>query len=138
MLALLLSAALSSPQAFVWYDRLLAEGGYGRFERERAAFLIEERDGTLTLEPWPVSAHRHASFRGTIPPRAIAIIHTHPRNLPDPSAHDRAEARRLNIAIVVVTPRGVVIVEGNDEERLRRAGAAGSAGWPSQNAPQSH
>jgi hypothetical protein len=115
MLALLLSAALSSPQALVWYDRLLAEGGYGRFDRERAAFLIEERDGTLTLEPWPVSAHRHASFRGAIPARAIAIVHTHPRRFPEPSAHDRAEAQRLGIAIIVVTPRGVIAAEPSAE-----------------------
>ena len=71
MLALLFTAALSSPQAFFWYDQLLAEGGYGKFQHERAAFLIEERDGTLTLEPWPVSGHRHATFKGAIPPRAI-------------------------------------------------------------------
>ncbi|MGZ5446290.1 MAG: Mov34/MPN/PAD-1 family protein [Thermoanaerobaculia bacterium] len=110
MLALLLAASveLASPQALFWYDQLLAEGGYGRFERERAAFLIREADGTLTLEPWMHGDFRHASFRGAIPSRTIAILHTHPANLPRPSARDRAEARRLGIAVVVITPSGAI------------------------------
>ena len=110
MLALLLAVSLelSSPQALSWYDQLLAEGGYGRFERERAAFLIREADGTLTLEPWPDGGFRHAKFRGRIPARTIAILHTHPADSPQPSARDRAEARRLGLPVVVISPEGVV------------------------------
>jgi hypothetical protein len=113
MLALLLAASLelASPQALYWYDQLLAEGGYGRFDRERAAFLIREAGGTLTLAPWPHGSFRHASFRGAIPPRTIAILHTHPANAPQPSAQDRAEAKRLGIPIVVITPKGALIAE---------------------------
>lgn len=114
MLALLLAASLelSSPQALSWYEQLLAEGGYGRFERERAAFLIREADGTLTLEPWPDGAYRHAKFRGRIPARTIAILHTHPADSPQPSARDRAEAERLGIPVVVISPEGVVAASG--------------------------
>lgn len=95
---------LCSPQAAVWYESLLAEGGYGHLQTERAAFLIRERDGTLTLQPWPNGGHRHATFRGAIPLRTIAILHTHPKREPDPSARDRAEAKRLGIPVVVITP----------------------------------
>lgn len=111
MLALLLAASLDlmSPQALFWYDQLLADGGYGRLERERAAFLIREDDGTLTLEPWPHGGFRHASFRGAIPRGTIAILHTHPADEPQPSARDRAEARRLGLPVVVITPSGVVV-----------------------------
>ena len=118
MLALLLAAALdlasppahdlASPQAHFWFAELLADGGYGRLGRERAAFLIREDDGTLTLEPWPGGGFRHATFRGAVPPRTIAILHTHPANAPQPSAHDVAEAKRLGIAIVVITPESVI------------------------------
>lgn len=113
MLALLLAATLelASPQALYWYDQLLADGGYGHLDRECAAFLIRESDGTLTLEPWPPGSFRHASWRGTIPPRTIAILHTHPAHLPQPSAQDRAEARRLGIAIVVITPGSAIVAE---------------------------
>jgi hypothetical protein len=106
--ALLLTLLLDSPQAVSWYGFLLEEGGYGRLEREKAAFLIEEKKGTLTLQPWPAGAHRRASFRGRIPERAVAILHTHPRGEPKPSANDRAEARRLGMPVVVITPEAVI------------------------------
>jgi proteasome lid subunit RPN8/RPN11 len=35
-------------------------------------------------------------------------VHTHPKDTPDPSPQDREEARRLNLPVLVVTPRGVV------------------------------
>lgn len=110
MLALLLAASLdlASPQALQWYEQLLAEGGYGRLDRERAAFLIRERDGTLTLAPWPHGDFRCAKFRGAIPERTIAVLHTHPARLPQPSARDRAEARRLGLPVVVITPSGAI------------------------------
>ncbi|HYI07765.1 MAG TPA: Mov34/MPN/PAD-1 family protein [Thermoanaerobaculia bacterium] len=113
MHALLLLAALAcgdlcSPQAAVWYDHLLAEGGYGRLPHERAAFLIRESDGTLTLQPWPDTGFRHATFRGVVPPRTIAVLHTHPRGESQPSVRDRGEARRLGVPVVVITPEGVV------------------------------
>lgn len=113
MLALLLAVSLdlTSPQALFWYDHLLAEGGYGRLERERAAFLIRESDGTLTLQPWPHGGFRHATYRGALPPRTIAILHTHPAVAPQPSARDHAEARRLNIPVIVITPQSVIAAE---------------------------
>jgi len=103
-----LAMPLNTPQAHFWYDALLAEAGYGRLPHERAAFLIRESDGTLTTQPWEVSGVRHASYRGVIPERAIAIVHTHPRGEPHPSSRDRAEARRLGMAVVVVTSAGVM------------------------------
>ena len=113
MFALLLAASLElfTPQASYWYEQLLADGGYGRLDRERAAFLIREDDGTLTLSRWPNGGFRHATFQGSIPPRTIAILHTHPANDPQPSAHDRALAKRLGIAVVTITPRGVVVAD---------------------------
>ncbi|HET8775364.1 MAG TPA: Mov34/MPN/PAD-1 family protein [Thermoanaerobaculia bacterium] len=110
MLALLLFAAsfeLATPQALDWYDVLLAESGYGQREYERAAFLIRESDGTLTLEPWPHHGFRHATFRGKVPARTIAILHTHPAGQSHPSPRDRAEAKRLGIPVVVITPKSV-------------------------------
>lgn len=114
MLALLLAASLAqlgSPQALFWYDHLLAESGYGRLDRERAAFLIRESDDSLTLAPWPDGGFRHASYRGAIPEGTIAILHTHPATLPLPSPRDHAEARRLGIPVLVITPEGVIAAE---------------------------
>ena len=113
MLALLLVTVLGcgdlcSAQAGRWYDDLLAAGGFGWLQRERAAFLIRERDGALTLAPWDPGGYRHATFRGSLPARVIAIVHTHPKDTPAPSAHDREEARRLDVPVLVVTPSGVI------------------------------
>ena len=113
MYTLLVLAALScgdlcSAGAGIWYDYLLAESGYGRLPRETAAFLIRESDGTLTLQPWTDGGFRHAKFRGVVPPRTLAVLHTHPRGETQPSARDRAEARRLGVPVVVITPEAVV------------------------------
>jgi len=107
-MAVLLCVVLCTPQADVWYDAMLASGGWGRLAREQAAFLIRERNDALSLEPWPDGGFRHASFRGRVPERAVAILHTHPREEPEPSAHDRAEAKRVGLPVVVITPDAVI------------------------------
>jgi JAB domain-containing protein similar to deubiquitination enzymes len=108
MLAWLVIALLASPQATVWYDDLLVSSGYGRLQHERAAFLILEDDGSLTLQPWQSRGLRHASFKGTIPPRTLAIIHTHPHGESQPSSRDRAESARLGLPVIVVTTDAVI------------------------------
>lgn len=92
----------------MWYEDLLARSGYGRLRHERAAFLILEDGGSLTLQPWPSRGLRHASFRGPIPPRTLAIIHTHPHGESQPSSRDRAESARLGLPVIVVTTSGVI------------------------------
>lgn len=122
VLGMLLFSDLTSRNALSWYDVMLEEGGFGRLPRERAAFLIRESDGTLTLQPWDDYGHRRASFRGRIPERALAVLHTHPMGEERPSSHDRAEARRIGMPVVVITPGGVIgaMPEGNDVTLLSR------------------
>jgi hypothetical protein len=104
----LLLGDLTRPQATFWYASLLEESGYGRLPYERAAFLIRESDGTLTIAPWPRGGYRHASFRGLVPTGTIAILHTHPRGDERPSSQDRAAARRLGLPVVTITSEGVI------------------------------
>ena len=126
LLGVLLFGDLTRPQAMFWYATLLAESGYGRLPRERAAFLIRETDGSLTLEHWTHGSRRHATFRGTIPMGTIAILHTHPRGDERPSAQDRDEAARLRMPVVVITTERVVAALPDGEEvtleRWRPAG----------------
>jgi hypothetical protein len=114
MLGLVLAVALStqctdlcSPAAVLYYADLLQHAGYGQLPVEHAAFLIRESDGSLTTEPWRDSGHRRVRFRGAIPPNTIAVVHTHPKDAPLPSVHDRIEARKIDLPVLVVTPAGV-------------------------------
>lgn len=108
VLAVLLFGDLTRPEATFWYASLLEESGYGRLPHERAAFLIRESDGTLTIAPWPHGGYRHASFRGLVPTGTIAILHTHPRGEERPSSRDRAEARRLGLPVITITSERVI------------------------------
>lgn len=75
---------------------------------ERAAFIVEQNDGTLGCQEWP-SMHTYHSeqFRGAMPPQVIAIVHTHPVQFPMPSGQDNEEATHLGIPIYTITIRGV-------------------------------
>jgi hypothetical protein len=87
---------------------LLEAAGYGRMPFERGAFLIREDDGTLTMAMWPHAGFARAEWRGGIPRGTIAVVHTHPIGMSArPSAHDVAQAKRLALPVLVVTPSRV-------------------------------
>ncbi|HEX6179289.1 MAG TPA: Mov34/MPN/PAD-1 family protein [Thermoanaerobaculia bacterium] len=113
MLALVLATViqcgdLCGRHAWAHYADLLELGGYGRLPVERGGFLIREADGSITMAMWDSRGYKRATYRGAIPERTIAIVHTHPRTAPHPSMKDRDEARRNGLPVLVVTPGGVV------------------------------
>ena len=79
---------------------------------ESAAFVVDRGDGEIACLVWPAN-HQHLgeTFYGGLPPRTIAIFHTHPRNMPMPSSLDQSESSRLGIPIYVLTPRMVTKAE---------------------------
>jgi len=75
---------------------------------ERAAFVVEQTDGSIQCVEWPAMHISHSEiFRGQIPERTVAIAHTHPVEYPLPSPNDQDEATRLGIAIYTITIRAV-------------------------------
>lgn len=79
---------------------------------ELAGFVIRGMDGALELVPWPAppkTLRRAANWYGPLPDRLVAVIHTHPRDLPRPSSQDAAEARRLGIPFYVVSARSLCV-----------------------------
>lgn len=129
MFMLVLAAAvlgcgdLCGPEATGHYAALLEEGGYGRLSHERAAFLIREDGGAITLAPWGASAgFQRASYSGGIPSGAIAVVHTHPLGAPKPSAGDHEEAKRTGLPVVVITPSAVVAAMPDGTARTLIAG----------------
>lgn len=109
LLAVLLSCGdLCRPEAGMFYGQLLEAAGYGRLPFERGAFLIREDDGTLTMAMWPHAGFARAEWRGGIPRGTIAVVHTHPNDKPaHPSAGDVAQAKRIALPVLVVTPSRV-------------------------------
>ena len=88
---------------------LLRDSGWslnGPFER--AAWVVQQVDGSIACQCWP-SKHSYLSesFNGPKPPNTIAIVHTHPVAFPKPSNQDQLEATRLGIPIYVITIKGV-------------------------------
>ncbi|HLJ75037.1 MAG TPA: Mov34/MPN/PAD-1 family protein [Thermoanaerobaculia bacterium] len=108
-LAAALDPVFDSPAGLMCSRYLMWSNRFGSFDRvERAAFIIDRGDGEIRCVMWPdADQHERASFRGSIPPGTIAIIHSHPLNVPWPSNQDIREARRLGIAIYALTPTSV-------------------------------
>lgn len=81
-------------------------------ETERAMFLTQDDDGEIDYELWPATMQRRkASYRGVRPLNTVAIAHTHPHNMPNPSTHDIDEAERIGLPIYVVTRGSIFRVD---------------------------
>lgn len=109
--ALALAAVLTRPDMQSCVERVLKAGGYGHLPLEAAAFVVQDGDA-FTCEMWPrsVTYHSTSSLR-RLPPNTVAIIHSHPANLPDPSWEDVELARRIGIPVLVVTPRAITAAD---------------------------
>ena len=83
---------------------------------ERAAFLVAADLGGYRCRLWPYHrAVQREVFRGRIPPRTIAVLHTHPNSIPRPSTEDRLESRRLGLSFIVVSARHIYAVTRTGE-----------------------
>jgi proteasome lid subunit RPN8/RPN11 len=100
---------LCSEEAVGHYARLNARAALTRRDSERAAFLVRTNDGELRAIVWQAGQATEASHKGPIPARCVAIIHTHPTAAPHPSRRDLAEAQRIQLPIVVITPDSVTV-----------------------------
>ena len=111
-------AELCRADAVDIYKQLLTLASMGRYESERAAFLVRAADGRLTSVVWQAGDHAEASYTGRIPSRCIAVIHTHPVGSPLPSKHDVIEAQRIGLPIVVITPQSVTVATPQGTARI--------------------
>jgi len=88
---------------------LLRDSGWslnGPFER--AAWVVQNSDGSIACQGWPWKhAYLAETFQGLKPANTIAIAHTHPVQYPKPSNQDQMQATQLGIPIYVITIRGV-------------------------------
>jgi hypothetical protein len=93
-------------------DQLLSRVVTDARDLEQAAFLTRNSDGSLGCRLWPLTTeHAASTYRGEIPPDAIAIVHTHPHEWSKPSPQDTELSLRLNMAVLVVTHGWVSVVD---------------------------
>ncbi len=101
---------LNDPIVMGFFTDLLGRGGFGFVSTESAAFLVFA-NGAYRCEAWPYDGgfQRH-QFRGVMPDRAFALVHTHPKGNPLASREDRETAMRLAIPVFVLTPANIYVV----------------------------
>ena len=112
-------STLNRPEVFDAFQSLLRAAGYGRLGVERAGFLVLDGDH-FRLELWPPTQKFHSEeWSGRIPMGTVAVVHTHPPDLPAPSLQDRMEAQRVGLPIIVVTTISIsVAMEDGRVHRL--------------------
>lgn len=100
------------------FETLLRKSAYGRLGEERAGFLVYDGE-RFHLVMWPPTHLFHAEkWHGAIPAGTVAVVHTHPPSLPEPSLDDRMEAQRVGVPIIVLTATAVEMV--TDDGRVHR------------------
>ncbi|HEV8659295.1 MAG TPA: Mov34/MPN/PAD-1 family protein [Thermoanaerobaculia bacterium] len=101
-------------------ETILSRGWGGRANFERAAFLHLSDDGAFRCDVWPADFQFHrAQWWGATPDGTAALIHSHPRTLPEPSEQDVREAQRLGVPVIVVTPESIAMVMPRDGQIVR-------------------
>ncbi len=94
-----------------YFADLLKQGGFGHWKTERAAFLVRDEDGQYRCVAWPSDGHLYRQqFQGAIPDGTVAIIHTHPAELPLGSTGDQRTAVKLSVPIFVLTPLNIYLI----------------------------
>lgn len=102
---------VDNPAIRGFFADLLKQGGYGRWKTERAAFLVLEESGEYRCVSWGFNGnYQRQQFEGAIPDRTVAIVHTHPMELPAASVNDQETAIRLSIPIFILTPENIYLV----------------------------
>jgi Prokaryotic homologs of the JAB domain len=113
------AAELDRDRMMVLAWDLLGSARYGLDSKEHAAFLVVDERGELQLSRWPWQAESmRASYRGEVPRGAVAVVHTHPNELPNPSGGDIALARKLGIGVYVITRTSITVTDGSRTTRI--------------------
>jgi proteasome lid subunit RPN8/RPN11 len=99
------------------FRELLMRGRRGMSRDEHAAFVVRGADGGFGFVEWPAGEEPDsARWEGAYPPRTVAIAHTHPNWLPEPSRLDAAVARRTRLPVYVITRGRVSKTDGEATE----------------------
>jgi hypothetical protein len=112
------------PAVRALFADLVRLGGYGRWNTERAAFLVRNPGGDVRCLLWPPTREfARERFEGRIPDGTIAIVHTHPEETPMGSPGDLRTAQTLGLPLFILTRNHIyqVTPDGKNEEVLQAA-----------------
>jgi proteasome lid subunit RPN8/RPN11 len=100
----LLEGTLRAPAYRLW-----AAADFGFTPRECAAWVVPDESEGVRWVNWPNERRfLAAKWKGPIPPRAVAIVHTHPAMVdPKPSEVDVETARHLGVPVYTVSRSGI-------------------------------
>jgi hypothetical protein len=99
--------------------------GVDGVDGEWAAFIVRSADGSYDFISWPNTGERYAAtWHGPIPSGTLAIAHTHPVTMPQPSRNDVKIAMRLNLPFVIISRTHVFVVDSTGKTRV-----LASDGW---------
>jgi len=115
-----LRGAAADPNLLAGFRNLAAlaiQGGQQADNREVAAFLVREANGSITFRVWPHTARtRSETYHGPTPAGTVAIAHTHPFCAPQPSRGDIPQSVRLGLPIYVITYWELSVVDPSSGE----------------------
>ena len=117
---------MNSDQCLLWQFSELLRPTHNNVEV--AAFVVRDDAGTLSCLLWPrLSWGRSQRFRGTIPQRTVAIVHTHPNWEPLPSKIDIRTAQRSHLPVYVVTRTEITKTLGGSPQIVLNGAVARTA-----------
>jgi hypothetical protein len=103
---------LADPDVIRIFGEVLRRGQFGFRDTESAAFIVAQPDGSHRCVPWPETAQYHATrYRRPLPPGVVAIVHTHPPELPRVSGGDIATAVQLRVPVFAITLYTISVAE---------------------------
>jgi hypothetical protein len=87
------------------FRQMLSQTRYGFSREEAAAFVVRDGNGHLAVVAWPDAdgIPDCAHWYGRFPEGVVAIVHTHPNWLPEPSTIDAQTARVTGVPVYVIT-----------------------------------
>ena len=103
------------PQVQTLMQNLLGTPRSGFEHREEAAFIVRSASGNFYSIEWPSDGQLDsARWEGSFPEGTVAIAHTHPTHLPEPSSIDITVARKAHVPVYVVTPMRITRTDGGE------------------------
>ena len=109
------SDLVREPQVQTLMRELLSGARSGFEHREEAAFIVRSASGNFYSIEWPSDGQLDsARWSGAFPEGTVAIAHTHPTHLPDPSTIDITVARNVHVPVYVVTHARITRTDGGE------------------------